>query len=395
MLTALKRSDRQFLLLMAIASVCTVAVTSLALSSASATAAGNRNSLTVSPARLDYTLKESQGAASIQSKEVTISNNYDVPLRISAQLRGIDEAANLIVPSGAVEKSLEAAIALSETDITLAARSTQTITVQVTNVPDLKPGGHYATILLTPVPAAFTNISSQPSLRSSLSISLFIVKQIDGAQALLNIEALSFSRNLFSIPDSVSVNVKNQGLVHGVPRAVVSVRSSDGLTELFKGIANQQSLTLLPGRQAVYDVALTSLPASRLWVPQRLQLIAQYRFDGSAEAQSLTRSFWYVPPGYLLLLPLVLVLGWYGLRRVRLLLPRAQSATHQPKQLDNIGHATDPATNLAASGLKPALGQRAHHIVVADHDEPTIVPVIIVKKAKASKPELPVQYGKE
>jgi hypothetical protein len=305
-----------------------------------ASAAAN-NGITVTPARLNFSLSKD---APNQRITVTLTNNYTSPLTLGAEFKGIDEDAGILVPRDDAEAPLAAALKLSETNIRLLPQQPHQLTVQLDNSSALSPGGHYATLVLTQQDGS----SSGLALRAAVSLAIFAVKN-EGLQQSLSVDSFTTNGWLFRMPSKASLDYRNDGNVHVVPRAEVVVAKEHSLDRLSHGISNQNSVLLLPGKTWQDTVSLDAVRS--VWVPTKLQLVAAYRADGAAEPQRIVRTVWYVPPVY----PTILLLLAAGF-----MWRRQQLRTAQPK---------------VAAGSKPAAG----------HDEPastarTATKTIVVKE---------------
>jgi hypothetical protein len=290
--------------------------------------------ITVTPGIVNFVL---DSKTSVKRQDITLTNGYDVPVRLTAEFKLIDEAGGRLVPVGDIKGPLADSLRVSENDITIPAKAKRDITVQASDLDQLEPGGHYATLLLTPI--ASTGDASQQlaaghsSLRSMISITVYLIKQ-SGAKYDLSLNSASMRRLPYALPDSVTLQFANRGNVHGVPRASVNVMADDSDVVLAHGVANSRSVPLLPGKTTTESVKLATV--HQLWRPQHLRLQVAYRFDGQAEARVMTTRFWYVPAYYIFAVPMVivaLVAGVLTLRpHARKLYRSANSRRHQRRK---------------------------------------------------------------
>lgn len=240
-----------------------------------------------------------------------VSNNYDVALNFSAQFKGIDETANIIVPAGDLDGQLAGLLKVSETNFTVPARSSRSLTVQASDAPDLRAGGHYATLQLTPDAP-----TGNSTVRAALSVSLFITKQTAGVTRSLQVDDVQTSRWPFRVASGLTLRMRNDGNIHGVPRASVRMLDKSG-DVIAQGVANPQSMVLLPGRSAAMPVALQALPSGVTWLPQRLQLDVIYRYDGEEQTRHTTKSMWLIPPMFIIILAGLLIAGGLSYGRLK------------------------------------------------------------------------------
>lgn len=259
--------------------------------SVSVYAVAPRGGFTVSPAQLVFTLN-AQNAE--QTTELTILNNYDTDLHLSAELNNIDEASVNLLPAGPLsDAALSAAVSLSATDITVPGGGTYKLAVQVRDNAALQAGGHYASLVLTQQ----VSIASSQSYRSALAVNLFVIKA-EGVRTDLQLLGVATKRWLFGLPTEVKLRFRNNGNVFVVPRASASVYSSDN-TLLAQGVFNTESHLLFPEQEATYTAPMTHF--QRLWLPQKLHMVVAYRIQGNDVQLESKQTFWYVPPIYLLI----------------------------------------------------------------------------------------------
>lgn len=248
----------------------------------------------------------------IQQTTVMIRNNYTVPVRLAAELKGIDDSSARIIPGGDLEAALQSSLTLSETDILIPPLSDAQITVQATYADSLRPGGHYATLVLSEQSAS----KNMLTVRSAVSITIFLTNQ-EGVSEQFTLNEFSTNATLFALPKTAKVSLKNDGNVHSVPRGVVKLESS-GKQILAQGILNAGSSPVLPGKSFENTVALQGMK-STLW-PQKITVVLQFHGETSSQASEATKTIWYVPPAFLAIAAVFLLfLGIVFKSRKRLL----------------------------------------------------------------------------
>ncbi|MBC7582079.1 hypothetical protein H7097_04425 [Aeromicrobium sp.] len=259
-------------------------------------AADTKPGITVSPGRLNFSLSKD---STEQVVPVTITNTYDAAVTLNAQFRGIDENAGLLVPTDDLNPAFASTLRVSDTVLNLAPKETRVVQVQASNPATLSPGGHYATLVLTQQ----IDGQAQLSLNAAISLSIFVVK-VAGAEQKLSLTSFRTNNNLFQIPTKATLTFRNDGNVHAVPRGVVSVL--DGTyTTLASGIANQNSLPLLPGKSVKSEVQISKV--SSIWKPQRLLIWTAYRADGVTDQTFVRSSTYYIPPLYPIALSIIVL----------------------------------------------------------------------------------------
>jgi len=242
------------------------------------------NSITISPAQVDIELSTTDAT---KQTTFTIGNSYNVPVVLSIELMGIDQQAGRVIPSADIDQSLVDSVRLSATELTIPEQSAMTVSLIITNSSQLPPGGHYGTIVFTQRKTG----NEEVSLTQAISVGLFVVKR--GGQ-LREVDAGLFtSRSLpFQIPSSSELSIKNVGNVHVIPRAGVLVYAKNN-DLIAKGVANTESRRVLPGK--TYEEKITIQHVKKLWWPQKLKIVLEYRADGIEEAKTISKNIVYIP----------------------------------------------------------------------------------------------------
>jgi hypothetical protein len=307
--------------------------------------------ITVSPGQLSFTLNPQTTS---QTLPLTITNTYNAAVTLTAQFKGIDEDANLLIPTDTVDPSFAPALSISETDIQLAARSTATVNVQVSNLTVLSPGGHYATLILTQ-----QSLGGNPvSVKAAVSLGIFAVKTA-GAVSALSLDGIAASHWLFHLPTTVSLGFVNTGNVLVVPRATVLVFTHDGKTPIKEGVVNEASLPLLP--QTDMQASAHMITLAHTWLPQRVHLLIAYRADPLSQPMTAAISFWYVPPIYLLLILLPVFFVWRKVANWR------KRGRPLPASI----------TRVPPLGIMRRIRSTTRRIFIVERDSTSTIPVIV------------------
>lgn len=258
-----------------------LAVSWLALPSL-ASAQSIKNTITVEPSNLNIRLKQGDEQASI----ISVTNQYDVPVTLHAELQAIDNNSGKIVPSGPLNSSLAAAINISATDFTVQPQSRYFLTVTTKDTSELQAGGQYAVLVLSDQ----TSSSETTGLQPEIAIGLFVVKE-QGEVKKLELVNRNITRKVFQFPTQFSFELINDGNVHIVPRGYVRVY--DNKMMYFETVLNLQSQIMLPNERYMQDVVLSADPKS-LW-PRKVTFEFGYRADGMDEIKLYRDEFWFVP----------------------------------------------------------------------------------------------------
>jgi hypothetical protein len=241
-----------------------------------------QSGFSVSPAQLSFTV---QADTPTQTANLKLTNSYDSPLRLTAELQSIDELGARLIPDGPIDERTGKSIKVSATDITVPARGSFDLQVTVDGT-FLTDGGHYASLVL----AQQSNAGSTAGFHSAVAVNLFIIKN-EHIRMNLQLMNHTFDRPLLSLPKTVSLVFRNEGNTHIVPRA--SVMLYDGEDIVSKAVVNTSSTLLLPGHQEKFTVKLDTL--KRFWLPRRLIARTMYRVEGSDIQLMKEQVLWHVP----------------------------------------------------------------------------------------------------
>lgn len=254
--------------------------------------------ITVSPGVLNIELTEPNQTV---ESEITISSNYSEATVLEASLSGVDDSSGNLVANGDIAPNLAQSLSLSSSQIDLPANSISSLYLKVTNSEQLSPGGHYATIAL----AQKNPEGSQVNLQSTISIGVFIVKR-GGEKVDLQVKEQVLKISAFKLPSSSTLNFINTGNILLTPRGSVTIRSIDGKKVYSKGISNEGSLSMLPGKNLTDTFPIKNVSGLPI-IPTKLKYITEYRADGLSEARYIEAVSWYIPPIFIVFCILVLI----------------------------------------------------------------------------------------
>lgn len=263
--------------------------------------------ITVTPGSINVELTSPD---QVTESEITISSNYSTATKLTASLNGIDDSTGTLVASGPLPDNLRDSVSLSTEEITIEANSSTKLYLKVINSDNISPGGHYAAVTLSQM----SDTTSDIGLQSSISISVFIVKR-GGEKIDMEIIKQNLNLSNLGLPKVASLEFLNKGNVHITPRASVTVRSLDGSKVYAKGVANQESFSILPGKTLESTFAIE--PTARLpFFPQKLKYITEYRADGVIFAEYSEIQKWYIPPLFMLIFLLLIILSIFFITKL-------------------------------------------------------------------------------
>lgn len=241
--------------------------------------------ITVSPAIVNLSIapEETQATTSFN-----ITNGYSQATQIVIRLLAAQNNEQFFNANSLSAKQLASAISIQPATFDLSPKQAQKVNVTVLRPDLLRPGGNYATLLIRRVNSPSDNIG----LNSEIMLNVFIDKEA-GARRDLSLIDVHYQQWLLGSPDSVVINLKNNGNVKLVPRGIVLIADQSAKNVYQKGTINDTSIPVFPGRELSLEVDLKKLLT--IWLPKQLNLSVQYRFDGSATIQSHNRQLLIVP----------------------------------------------------------------------------------------------------
>jgi hypothetical protein len=263
--------------------------------------------------------------------KVEIQNNtaYEGVFQISVVDFGTLDDTGGVLFAGTKGVQLNADYALSKwlqpekSQITLAKGEKQNILVTVHNDQELKPGGHYAAIVLSGMAVTDGRQNNQVSLSESLS-SLIFLRKTGGEVYNLHLDRIDANNALFKLPTKVTLRFKNDGNVHIVPRGIVSIKENSSVT-LKKGVINTNSLMILPQTTRLIDVDLMQQTKPGL-LPGFYSIQVDYRYDGyDTVATKIQRISYLYIPAYIFAISVLLVTAgvtYYYIRKKGIRMPQ-------------------------------------------------------------------------
>lgn len=233
---------------------------------------------------------------------VGVRNNYSVPVKFIAELKGVDQAQGTLTPNKNLPVELADNLIVSPNSFTLEPGKSINIQITMRNGKKASPGGSYAALVLR------SNESNTGiGVKSAVSVAIFIINE-NGIRADLGIESLKINRFLWGMPRSAVVDFKNNGNVLVVPRGSIVVSDSLEKTAYTKAVVNERSLPVLPGN--FLKLNANFIKNSQFLFPGFKKVIVVYRFDGSDKQQAYMQKFLYIPQWLIFLtmsIPIVII----------------------------------------------------------------------------------------
>ncbi len=204
---------------------------------------------------------------------------------------------------------------LDQDQLDLQPGQSASVVVTVINDSTLAPGGHYGALLLRDARDLNKPSGTKVDLKSVVS-SLIFLQKLGGEKYDMHLERISHNGGLLRMPSSVSVNFKNRGNVHVVPRGIVTLKDMRGKV-VAKGVINIESSLILPEANRNFAVPLQKLAQAS--VPGNYTITVDYRYDGFDQFASKDFHFLFVNIPLVgvsvLIIVLMVVAGIVALRR--------------------------------------------------------------------------------
>ena len=259
-----------------------------------AVASQEPTALSISPAIQDRVMAPTEKTAQF---EVTIINNTASPqivaitatdftaLNQSGGVAFLGEDSNRTFTG----HGLSSVLTPDRSRLTIAAKSSQVVTVTANDIPKLAPGGHYAAIIVKVVDTTKQRKSNQLANIQAVSSLVFLETAGQGTKTM-NLVSLPNQGVSFGLPTETNLVFKATGNTQTIPRGIVTVSRGDN--EVMRGIINQNSSLILPGSTRLLQTPLTG--TNHPWASGMYTLRAQYKYDGSLGITTFEQRFLYI-----------------------------------------------------------------------------------------------------
>lgn len=251
--------------------------------------------ITISPAVLYFTLTSQNPR---QTKTITILNSQETDIVVALQVKRVDETSGILAPTTPITDERQA-ITLSTNELQIPAGKSATVDLTIASSQVLRPGGSYFSLVATQT----SNATDTVGFNAAVSAVIFVTKEA-GAFRKLDVMASSIPAILFGTPSQVTILFRNSGNVMVVPRGIVLITGKNNQEFLAKGVINTESLPVFPGKELRLTTPLTKLMSTVL--PTKVTAVLQYRFDGTDQTTTVTKSSWLIPMQFIALVSLLL-----------------------------------------------------------------------------------------
>lgn len=200
--------------------------------------------------------------------------------------------------------------------VSLKAGESTKIQATVVNETSLGPGGHYAALVVS-IDNADAVGQQTVSVQQKISALLFATK-VGGEVYDLKLTNIQKDGDWRQLPKIITLDFKNTGNVHVVPRGVVQLIAPGGKT-ISKGVINEASAYVLPETTRQF-VVQTEPVSNQGWRPGTYTLRVDYRYDGYDTFASKLIAFRYNNLsgfGFIIVLLILTIYTGYRLRQRR------------------------------------------------------------------------------
>jgi len=181
---------------------------------------------------------------------------------------------------------------LSPSHVTILPGQSEPITATITNDTALGPGGHYAAIIITRDTAG-SGTPGTITVQQKVSALLFATKA-GGEVYDMHLLKLQHDGGWRQLPALITLTFQNTGNTQVIPRGSVDILNPRG-TAVAEGIINQASAYVLPGTSRQFLVQPHQLGGAS-WLPGRITIAVNYRYDGHDQFATKRFSFTYWNP---------------------------------------------------------------------------------------------------
>lgn len=266
-----------------------------------------KQGITVSPAIITINIDNNDTE---KLATVGVKNNLAATVTLTAQLKGVDESNGILTPTRDLSNQLQSIMTIDNALLTLLPGQSADIHITIQNSSLLNPGGTYAALVIKQIAGS----SGSVGLQSAIGAGIFITKQ-QGAERNLVVTNFSLNQFIFNEPRSAIITFKNSGNVHVVPRGIIAVTAQDKSKLFNKGIINQESFTIFPGKSITLEVPLNTV--TRSYLPGKQQVIAQYRIEGTDDIKTITKTILYIPSYLYIFLIGVIIIAVVVIRHLK------------------------------------------------------------------------------
>ena len=270
------------------------------------------NGLKVSPAIYSIKTTSGQNTANFTESVTNITDNL-LAVNVTTRDFGAQNAYGSVGFYGSSYKptsnphSLSAAISLPSNEYLIQPHQTEVITVSINNINSLAPGGHYSAILFTPFIERNGGPNNQVNLQPSVASLIFLTTASGGTQSI-KLDGYSAPQIGFKLPYMAYILLTNTGNTQLIPRGVLTLKDNfNGVVA--QTVVNDNSGMILPSTSRLFTENL-SFPKNYFRLPGFYHLVLSYHVDGSNSYQTVSKTFIFVNPVYIVFLVVLVIVAW-------------------------------------------------------------------------------------
>lgn len=295
------------------------------LVSALATTPVGNNAIRVTPALTNISLAPNESSA---TTKVTLTDLTSAPTYVGLSSRDFSASES---QAGAIQfygngydpntnpHALQPAISFPSPGVMLSPNQSLKVTVMLSNLTKLAPGGHYGAVLFSPEPGTGGSGKPNVSINSSVASMIFL-STASGGTVNLGLSSFSIKPLQFALPYNNYIALENSGNTQTSPVGQLTLFGPNGAVDSTTVLNPGQGL-VLPGTVRLFTVQLPLVGLRFAW-PGIYRMELQYRSQTDTTFKVMNKRFLYINmavivPVLLLLILLVFSVWRYGLAILR------------------------------------------------------------------------------
>ena len=215
-------------------------------------------------------------------------------------------------PSGFFNGEKRFGLRISPAKITLLPNGNQAFKVSLTGTDTLKPGGHYAAIVLKLVNNSNQPLTNRVQINQDVSMLLFTTTNGSGVRNL-SLSPPGVGAAWFHMPQILNLFLTNNGNTQATPRGYTTIFNTSN-KPLSRSIVNSGSALVLPGSTRLLETP-TNAKLKPFW-PGVYRLQVAYTYDGASHLNYYNASFVYISLPFVVILTAA-ILALFSLQFLR------------------------------------------------------------------------------
>ncbi len=287
------------------------------LAPASAQQAPTTSGLSISPTRVEFSLKPGQGdKIDINLKNVTSGDIIAKPVVNDFESDNATGDPKVIVDTNIKSPNSLRDYILNLDDVPLAKGEQKKVTLLVQMPANIPAGGYFGIIRYQAVPANSANGAGNDVVALSASVGTIVLVEVPGnitekveLQAVKVYSGTKASSFFLKPPTDIGIQVKNLGNSFAKPFGKITVRNMFGTQVLSYEVNNNTPRSnVLPGSTRVFKDGIKHLS-----LPGRYTALANIAYGHGSDVLIGKATFWYLPSWTIIILLVILALLVIGL----------------------------------------------------------------------------------